>query len=72
MEIVISPEGQGRTGCPGKRKQPRPAGWKRLVLALLPSPAAYRPERHYMRGPGPKWRERHPESVWAHDVSNSA
>jgi hypothetical protein len=21
----------------------------------------YRPELHYMRGPGPKWRERHPE-----------
>ena len=20
----------------------------------------YQPERHYMRGPGPKWRERHP------------
>ena len=20
----------------------------------------YRPERHYMRGPGPKWREKHP------------
>ncbi|NWG24421.1 MAG: hypothetical protein HXY30_08415 [Pseudorhodoplanes sp.] len=20
---------------------------------------SYRPERHYMRGPGPKWRERH-------------
>ena len=20
---------------------------------------AYRPERHYMRGPGPKWREKH-------------
>ncbi|HKY86509.1 MAG TPA: hypothetical protein VJL90_07110 [Pseudorhodoplanes sp.] len=20
----------------------------------------YRPELHYMRGPGPKWRERHP------------
>lgn len=20
---------------------------------------AYRPEKHYMRGPGPKWRERH-------------
>ena len=19
----------------------------------------YRPDRHYMRGPGPKWRERH-------------
>jgi hypothetical protein len=21
--------------------------------------SSYRPERHYMRGPGPKWRERH-------------
>ena len=20
---------------------------------------AYHPERHYMRGPGPKWREKH-------------
>ena len=20
---------------------------------------AYNPERHYMRGPGPKWREKH-------------
>ncbi len=22
----------------------------------------YRPEQHYMRGPGPKWYERHPEA----------
>jgi len=22
-------------------------------------PDNYRPERHYMRGPGPKWREKH-------------
>jgi hypothetical protein len=22
----------------------------------------YHPERHYMRGPGPKWREKHPEA----------
>ena len=22
----------------------------------------YRPERHYMRGPGPKWHERHPDA----------
>ena len=21
----------------------------------------YRPERHYMRGPGPKWRQKHRE-----------
>ena len=29
---------------------------QRRLLTLFPS---YRPERHYMRGPGPKWRERH-------------
>jgi len=23
----------------------------------------YRPERHYMRGPGPKWREKHLSSA---------
>jgi len=23
------------------------------------TPANYRPERYYMRGPGPKWREKH-------------
>jgi len=22
----------------------------------------YRPEAHYMRGPGPKWREKHPRA----------
>lgn len=27
--------------------------WTRLVRGLR---APYRPERHYMRGPGPKWR----------------
>jgi hypothetical protein len=31
----------------------------------------YRPERHYMRGPGPKWREQHAKAfpagaVWRH------
>jgi hypothetical protein len=25
--------------------------------------APYRPELHYMRGPGPKWREKHARSV---------
>lgn len=28
-------------------------GWQRL-LQVAADP--YRPERHYMRGPGPKWR----------------
>jgi hypothetical protein len=30
--------------------------WRWLRTALFSS---YRPERHYMRGPGPKWREKH-------------
>jgi hypothetical protein len=29
----------------------------RRLVALARNP--YRPERHYMRGPGPKWRARH-------------
>ena len=30
--------------------------WRKLVNDLLDP---YRPELHYMRGPGPKWREKH-------------
>jgi hypothetical protein len=30
--------------------------WHRLRRAILDS---YRPELHYMRGPGPRWREKH-------------
>jgi len=29
---------------------------RRMLMAVF---VAYRPERHYMRGPGPKWREKH-------------
>jgi hypothetical protein len=36
-------------------KAARPPWW-RLTQALS---APYRPELHYMRGPGPKWREKH-------------
>ena len=32
------------------------AVWRKLVNELFD---AYRPELHYMRGPGPKWRETH-------------
>jgi hypothetical protein len=28
------------------------------LLTIAPA-HSYRPEAHYMRGPGPKWRERH-------------
>jgi hypothetical protein len=30
--------------------------WRMLVKNLFDP---YRPELHYMRGPGPKWREKH-------------
>ena len=43
-----------------KQHSPSPSRWRRLLEKLVPASAAYRPERHYMRGPGPKYRERHP------------
>jgi hypothetical protein len=30
--------------------------WRRLTNSLFDP---YRPELHYMRGPGPKWRSKH-------------
>jgi hypothetical protein len=30
--------------------------WRRLMKDFF---RPYRPELHYMRGPGPKWREKH-------------
>ena len=30
--------------------------WQRLIDRVTDS---YRPERHYMRGPGPKWHAKH-------------
>ena len=30
--------------------------WRRLIDRVCDS---YRPERHYMRGPGPKWHAKH-------------
>ena len=30
--------------------------WRTLMVSHLDT---YRPEKHYMRGPGPKWREKH-------------
>jgi hypothetical protein len=32
----------------------------KFLASLFDGPAGkYRPEDHYMRGPGPKWREKH-------------
>ena len=33
--------------------------WHKLTTSLLDP---YRPELHYMRGPGPKWREKHKQT----------
>jgi hypothetical protein len=33
--------------------------WTALSIFLFGPAKAYHPERHYMRGPGPKWREKH-------------
>jgi hypothetical protein len=34
---------------------------RRMVITALTDP--YRPEAHYMRGPGPKWRQKHAAST---------
>jgi len=34
--------------------------WRGLMRDLFDG---YRPERHYMRGPGPKWRAKHATPV---------
>jgi hypothetical protein len=48
--VLFGTYGPGRILCTAARK------WRRLT-APLSDP--YRPELHYMRGPGPKWREKH-------------
>ena len=48
----------------------RTAKWVRDFARQLSDP--YRPELHYMRGPGPKWREKHGQSSApdAHDFGS--
>jgi hypothetical protein len=36
------------------------ATWRRLRQRIFDP---YRPELHYMRGPGPKWREKHAHAI---------
>ena len=38
------------------RVSPTVRRWRRVTASLLDT---YRPELHYMRGPGPKWQEKH-------------
>ena len=44
------------TPAPARVLHARARRWRRLTAPLFDS---YRPELHYMRGPGPKWREKH-------------
>ena len=45
---------------------------EKLVSSLIDNVfGLYRPEQHYMRGPGPKWREKHlPQSQPAEAASH--
>ena len=71
--MAIRPAGSGFTSARGGHMRQLPFTAS-AVLAFLRSaigalarflgpswdgPARYRPEDHYMRGPGPKWREKH-------------
>ena len=40
--------------------------WRSLRQGIFDS---YQPELHYMRGPGPKWREKHAHAVSVLSVS---
>jgi hypothetical protein len=37
------------------------SAWRAVVdwYRALTAPQVYRPEAYYMRGPGPRWREKH-------------
>jgi hypothetical protein len=43
-------------GC-ARRIRAAAANWRHAAIASVIDP--YRPELHYMRGPGPKWRQKH-------------
>jgi predicted transglutaminase-like cysteine proteinase len=57
--ITKSPKPIGETAfprCPPTLRETLLDAWRRLTKALRDP---YRPELHYMLGPGPKWREKH-------------
>ena len=39
--------------------------WRGLIKT---APKAYQPEHHYMRGPGPKWYEKHQGRINEPDI----
>jgi hypothetical protein len=51
--VLCDPRDAAALAAPSPR---RLSAWQRLRRALSDP---YRPERHYMRGPGPKWHAKH-------------
>jgi hypothetical protein len=39
--------------------------WRQFIVAAF---HPYRPEQHYMRGPGPAWRAKHVDSSHLHST----
>jgi hypothetical protein len=56
MQIVVIGITTSRTSSSAALFQILLRRWQEHMARLLDP---YRPERHYMRGPGPKWREKH-------------
>lgn len=42
--------------------------FRSAIAEIWKEATAYRPERHYMRGPGPKWRAKHASALPAADT----
>jgi hypothetical protein len=55
--IAAMPNSLGASRAQSAPRLARAVGDLRNVLKSLFDP--YRPELHYMRGPGPKWHEKH-------------
>lgn len=60
---------QLQNGISNLSRRTAPWGLIRRLIAAISShrferySTSYRPERHYMRGPGPRWREKHGRSA---------
>jgi hypothetical protein len=55
--IAAMPNSLGASRAQSAPRLARAVAYLRKVLKSLFDP--YRPELHYMRGPGPKWHEKH-------------
>jgi len=54
MSLVVAIAGKTRSNLAGFQR--RLARWQTALFST------YRPELYYMRGPGPKWRQKHAQS----------